>query len=223
MTVTSVKSEKLQFKLKVIESPNMPPSKIKDVPYTWEEVCSIVDSNHLEAFARSSDQTRRYVTFKQHLSQQKTTVFKHLLVNQLHWYNPKDNGGVPVDRINEIDDKNLVIKPTGEKLFEEPSDLCILYNHFPYYFEDDVVHLCIWSKIPIPADPESWCGDILSATRSQVEGLIRDIFVDALGMDRSNIRWFKNWEALQSVKAISHVHVLLKGISEAQLQKLHVQ
>ncbi|CAK7895276.1 N-acetylglucosamine-induced protein 1 [[Candida] anglica] len=221
MTTTTTQNA-IEFKLKVIHSPDMPPSKIKDDPYTWAQVRNIVGANELEKFARSSEQTRSYHAFKRQLKLDGNTVYKHLLVSQLEWYEPEYNNNIPASQIKDLDDSEIVIKAKGKELFEDESDLKTLYNHFPYYFESDVVHLCVWSKIPIPADPESEMGDISPKTRASIQEYLDQILVKGLGISKENFCWFKNWEALQSVKAISHIHVLVKGITKEQLDLLHV-
>lgn len=216
----NVSDLKTQFNLKIVHSPDMPPSKIKEAPYTWEQTRYIVELNELELFSRSAEQTQRYQEFKKGLKLRGITIFQYLLCHQLDWYKPEDNGNKSIEEIEY--DSQIVIKPEGSKLFENDNDLKVLYNHFPYYFGPDVVHLCIWSKIPITADPESPFGDILPETRAQVDLYIDRIIVKRFGILRENLVWFKNWESLQSVKAISHIHVIIRGITTEQLKELNV-
>lgn len=221
MSVTIVvKPCELNFNLKIVHSPGMPPSKIIEDPYTWSEVRGIVKSNKLENFARSKESTERYHRFKQELREKGITIFKYLLTHQLNWYNSEDNGGKSITEIE--DDSQIVIKLEGTTMFENDQDWKILFNHFPYHFEEDVTHLCIWSKVPIPADPNSPYGDISPQTRRQVDQFLDRIILLRLGIDSENMTWFKNWAALQSVKAISHIHVIIKGITKEQLGELHV-
>lgn len=217
MSLTVTTSTK--FNLRIIYSPDMPPSKMKDTPYTWAETKEIVNTNALEYFARSKQLTESYHNFKKDIKNRGITVFKHLLSHQLQWFDPKLNSNKD---ISEINDSDIVIKAEGSKLFENDNDLKVLYNHFPYFFEDDVVHLCIWSKIPIPADPNSPFGDISPETRMQIRDYLDRIISKRFGILFDNICFFKNWEALQSVKAISHVHVIIKGITKDQLKELNV-
>lgn len=221
MSVTiAVKPCELKFNLKIVHSPGMPPSKIIENPYTWPEVREIVKSNKLENFARSKESTERYHRFKQELREKGITIFKYLLTHQLNWYKPEDNAGKSITEIE--DDSQIVIQLEGTTMFENDQDWKILFNHFPYHFEEDVTHLCIWSKVPIPADPNSPFGDISPQTRRQVDQFLDRIILLRLGIDPENMTWFKNWAALQSVKAISHIHVIIKGITKEQLGELHV-
>lgn len=211
-----------QYKFTIVHSPGMPPSKIKDKPYEWQEVEDIVAANKLEKFARSLQQTENYHQFKRQLQKTHTTVFKHLLINELRWYDAKANGGMSWDDVvrESVPDESIVINPGSYKLFMNAADVKIVPNHFPYYFQADVVHLCVWSKLRIEPDASSEKGDISPKTREIIEKYVVKTFVHGLGMDRSDLVWFKNWEALQSVKSISHLHVLARGISHEQLQKV---
>lgn len=208
--------------IKVIHSSGMPPSKCIDRPYSWQEVVEIVENNRLERFARSQAKTQEYLKFKLDLQEKNTTVYKHLLFHQLRWYKPEDNGGLLAEEVvaQQVPDKEIVVRPSGKALFECEDDLMILPNHFPYYFEADVAHLCVWSKKSIDADPNSPIGDISPAMRGLIERYVIKTFVEGLGIPRENIVWFKNWLALQSVQAISHVHVVIKGITPEQLAKV---
>lgn len=200
----------------------MPPSKIINCPLKWEEVIEIVQSNELEKFARSRLLTENYLRFKNKLEEDGTTVFKHLVSTELKWYDPKDNNDLPWDAVvtSKMPDADIVIKPKGNRLFECEEDVCILPNHFPYYFEQDIVHLCVWTKVRIPSDVDSPIGDISTFTREIIEEYIQKTFMKYLDIDRSHLVWFRNWEALQSVKAISHVHVIVKGAPADKVSSL---
>ena len=42
-----------------------------------------------------------------------------------------------------------------------------------------------------------------------MEGFIETTFSAKAG--RKNVLWFRNWAALQSVRAVEHVHILVRG------------
>lgn len=189
----------------------MTASKYADHEFTWPEIQYIIRTNQLEVFARSKAQIEKYHSFKDTLHSKGTTVFKHLVVNSLHWCTAEEVAGIP--------DSQVTIAQSGAGLFQCASDLKIIRNDFPYYFADNITHLCVWSKRPIESDPESDIGDISEETRAVVETYIRDKFVDQLGIPREQLAWFRNWESLQSVKEISHIHVLIKDMSSEQLEQ----
>lgn len=199
--------------ISIIHSPDMPAaSKISQRPFTWTEVKEIVKHNELEVFARSAQTTEKYHAFKRQLSEANSTVFKHLVVNTLHWRTQ--------EQVDLIPDAEIVVPNSGSKLFTNASDLKVVQNDFPYYFEDDVAHLCVWTKKRIESDPNSALGDLSAASRALIEKYVTKTFVDGLGVPRENLVWFRNWEALQSVREISHVHVVVKGLTAEQYESV---
>lgn len=91
---------------------------------------------------------------------------------------------------------------------------------FLIIFEKQVTHLCIWTKFRIPADPTSPIGDISKKTRQIIEKYLTKTFVEKYGIEWSDILWFKNWESLQSVKRLSHIHVLIKGLDQEMIEDM---
>lgn len=209
MTSTLV-IQPVRIPLTVIHSPDMPSaSKISQRPYTWPEVRDIIKHNDLEAFARLDKQTESYLAFKKYLKEHNSTVFRHIVTHTLGWRRPEELEGVQ--------DNNITVAASGDPLFTNPDDLKIVRNDFPYFFEDDVTHLCVWTKRRIESDPKSLIGDLSQETRALIEQYVVQTFVQQLGIPRENLVWFRNWEALQSVKEISHVHVVIKGMTKEQL------
>lgn len=197
----------------VFHSPDMPAaSKISQRPYSWQEVRSIIQHNELEMFARSAETTEKYHNFKQRLHENHTTVFKHLVVSTLKWCTEED--------VAQSADADIVVPDSGSDLLTNASDLKVVQNDFPYYFEDDVTHLCVWTKKRIESDPSSALGDLSPATRARIEKYVTKTFVDGLGVARENLVWFRNWEALQSVREVSHVHVVVKGMNAKQYESV---
>jgi len=176
-------------------------SKIKaNAGFTWPEVHFIIATNRLELFARSSAQTKQYLEFKHELKELKVSILDHILNEELRW---------------KMED----LREEGE-IFAHESDIKILYNKFPYYFEEDVSHLCVWSKVRIPTDPNSDVGDISEETREQIRKYIENTFIKPLGITWDDVEWFKNWTSLQSVRSISHIHVLIKGGDKNKIEEM---
>jgi len=107
-------------------------------------------------------------------------------------------------------------KPASPIPFEDPSDYRVLVNDWPYGISPDVTHIVVWSRTPIPADPDS--GDMPPETRQAVASFVERYFVKKLGLGgEDRVMWFKNWVALQSVRALEHIHVLVKDVDPALL------
>lgn len=52
-----------------------------------------------------------------------------------------------------------------------------------------------------------------------IDAFVKRTFVERLEKEgipdaEDRVQWFKNWTALQSVRALEHVHVLLRDVSE---------
>lgn len=78
-------------------------------------------------------------------------------------------------------------------------------------------------------------GDVTAESRRVIEEFVAGTFVKDLEGElssderggkeeegeeaRSMVLWFKNWVALQSVRGVDHVHVLVKDAPEGLLEK----
>jgi hypothetical protein len=104
-------------------------------------------------------------------------------------------------------------------LFEHPDDYKIIRNDWPYGLAEGITHLVIWSKVRIPIDP----GTSLPTTEAAaaIETFLRRIFDKGLGADfDENVLWFKQKAEWQSVKALDHIHVMVRGVAESELDVL---
>jgi Protein of unknown function (DUF3605) len=95
-----------------------------------------------------------------------------------------------------------------------PDDYKILINDWPYGFTDEITHIVVWSKTPIATDEET--GDMTTESRKVLGDFVRRTFEERLG--EGNVLWFKNWVHLQSVRALEHFHVLVRGASVDDLE-----
>jgi hypothetical protein len=125
------------------------------------------------------------------------SITNYLLQHRLPWGSPpfKYNSPVP---------------------FEDPSDYKILMNDWPYGLTDDITHVVVWSKTPIPTDEKT--GDVTEESRRIIEEFVRRTFVERLNGDADRVMWFKNWVQLQSVRALEHVHVLVKDVKRTDIE-----
>lgn len=86
-------------------------------------------------------------------------------------------------------------------------DYNILYNDWPYGVDERIIHLVVWTKFELPADPTSDIGDMSLKTRTMVDDFVERVFVQTCG--KAKVIWFKNWSSLKSVHAVEHFHVML--------------
>ncbi len=55
-------------------------------------------------------------------------------------------------------------------------------------------------------------------SRRIIQEFVARTFVERLGGDSYRVMWFKNWVQLQSVRALEHVHVLVKDAKKEDLE-----
>ena len=89
-------------------------------------------------------------------------------------------------------------------------------NDWTYAVTEGIRHIVVWVKMPLPVDSE---GGLTAEGRALVEGFVKSEFRDKVGEreEGSMVQWFKNTTSLQSVRALEHVHVLVRGVGEEVL------
>lgn len=152
-------------------------------------------ANRLEVFKRRPSDLRRYMAWSRDINKQYGSMTNFLIQSKLPWGSP------PFSYISNIP-------------FDNPSDYKILVNDWPYAFTPDLTHVVVWSKTPIATDPTT--GDVTDQSRKIIEDFVEGAFIKRLGADR--VVWFKNWVALQSVRALEHIHVIVRDASEDDLR-----
>lgn len=107
--------------------------------------------------------------------------------------------------------------------FADPGDYKILRNDWPYGLAPGITHLVVWLRTPLPT---SEGGYLTAESRALVEDFVQKTFVERLAMSnagnldpKSQVLWFKNWGALQSIRALEHVHVLVRDVPEDILRE----
>jgi hypothetical protein len=104
-------------------------------------------------------------------------------------------------------------------LFNHPDDFKIIRNDWPYGVAKGITHLVIWSKVSIPIDPDTSLPTAEST--ATIENFLRQVFGKRLGTDfGEKLLWFKQKAEWQSVKSLDHIHVMVRGIAECEIDAL---
>lgn len=104
-------------------------------------------------------------------------------------------------------------KPASDVPFADPSDYRVLINDWPYGMTPNMTHIVVWSRTPIETDNVR--GDMTPESRKVVSDFIQRFFIDRLGPGGGDqVLWFKNWVALQSVRALEHIHVIVRDVEK---------
>lgn len=76
--------------------------------------------------------------------------------------------------------------------------------------------MVVWVKNYIAVKPEN--GDVTDESRAMIEDFVSRTFVARLEREfpdaKERVQWFKNWTALQSVRSLEHMHILVRGVPE---------
>lgn len=78
--------------------------------------------------------------------------------------------------------------------------------------------MVIWLKTPLPSEPTK--GALTEEGAAMIRRFVDERFVKGLGIGAEKVQWFKNWTILQSVRAVDHVHVLLKDVTAEEVDRV---
>ncbi|OAL38964.1 hypothetical protein AYO20_01715 [Fonsecaea nubica] len=157
--------------------------------FTWQQIEELVRTNNIHLFQRPSSQLRSYLAYVYHLKETYGSVLLYIQQHRVHW---------------------PTISRSGDPPFSNPSDYKILYNDWPYFVEQGIQHLVVWTKFPIDEVEET--GEVTPEAKMQIEEFIKRTFCEVKGgerIERERIVWFKNWKSLKSVHALEHFHIML--------------
>ncbi|KAL5614805.1 hypothetical protein BROUX41_004894 [Berkeleyomyces rouxiae] len=158
---------------------------------SWETLEKRIAQNDLDGLQRTPSELKRYVKWGQDTREVYGSVMEYLLQHRL----PAAWGRPPFTCVSEVP-------------FADSSDYCILTNEWPYALGEGIVHVVVWTRTPIETD--AIIGDMTPRSRAIVDAFVERTFRARVGA--KNVLWFKNWTALQSVRSLDHVHVLLRNV-----------
>ncbi|KAH7159994.1 hypothetical protein B0J13DRAFT_616785 [Dactylonectria estremocensis] len=169
--------------------------------HDWEDLKDIIAKNNLQVLKRKPSDLRRYMQWTAETKAHYGSMTRFLLVNRL----PKSWGSPP-------------FTPASTIPFEDASDYRILVNDWPYGLDPEIRHIVVWLRTTVPTDPET--GDMTPGSKALCENFVKKRFIDSLGPGgEDRVLWFKNWVALQSVRALEHIHVLVRNVDDNTLNQ----
>lgn len=172
---------------------------VKAIPRQLTNV--LIESNNLSVLKRVPSDLKRYIKWTAETKAQYGSMTQYLLANRL----PKSWGQPP-------------FTPESEVPFDNESDYKVLLNDWPYGLEPNITHIVVWTRTFIAADDDK--GDMTAESRALVGDFVKRYFVDSLGEGgEDKVLWFKNWVALQSVRALEHIHVLVSDVDDDMLER----
>lgn len=163
---------------------------------TW-----LAETNELAALKRKPSDLRRYIKWTAETKAEYGSMTKYIMTHRL----PQTWGDPPFTPVSNVP-------------FADPSDYRVLLNDWPYGLTPDVTHIVVWSRTLVPTDPET--GDMTPESRKTVAGFVDRYFARRLGPGGGErVLWFKNWVALQSVRTLEHIHVMVRDVDKATLEE----
>ncbi|GAB0139252.1 hypothetical protein EsDP_00007464 [Epichloe bromicola] len=169
--------------------------------HDWDDLKQVIETNNLSVLKRCPSDLRRYMTWTAETKAQYGSMMQYLLANRL----PRSWGQPP-------------FTPESPILFDKPSDYKVLLNDWPYGLERNITHIVVWTRTLIPTDNDK--GDMTPESRALVADFVKRYFVHPLGENgEQRVLWFKNWVALQSVRALEHIHVLVRDVDDDTLER----
>jgi hypothetical protein len=152
--------------------------------------------NNLSVLKRKPSDLKQYMAWTTEIKAQYGSVTNYLMTSRL----PKTWGSPP-------------FSPASSIPFDNESDYRVLINDWPYGLTPGIAHIVVWSRTGIDTDPKT--GNMTAESRQIVANFVKRYFVNKLGPEGdAKVLWFKNWVALQSVRALEHIHVMVKDTSE---------
>ncbi|KAK2752092.1 hypothetical protein FQN55_007980 [Onygenales sp. PD_40] len=171
------------------------------VYHDWADLKQIIASNSLEVFRRKPSDLIRYIAWTRDIKAQYGSITNYICQERLHW---QFRGTDPATHC-----RNAVP-------FADPNDYKILRNDWPYGVTPDVTHLVVWLKNSIPVNAEN--GDMTDESRALIDNFVSKTFTKRLEVmfpdAKDRVLWFKNWTALQSVRSVEHIHVLVRDVPD---------
>lgn len=190
--------------------------------------------NALDELKRRPSDLRRYIAWSSNTKATYGTITNYICQERLRWHEPERqaattedgarNGGVPAATTSATAtaDSRPVIPYKSPVPFADPEDYRILRNDWPYGLASGITHIVVWLKPPVAVRLED--GDLTDESRALIENFVQRTFGDRLKQvgfanPKENVMWFKNPVALQSVRALEHVHVLVRDVPEEVIEE----
>ncbi|KAJ5585573.1 uncharacterized protein N7459_005373 [Penicillium hispanicum] len=185
------------------------------VPHNWNELRDIIARNDLGALKRRPSDLRRYLAWSADTKAQYGSILNYICQNRLRW--PSGN---PIPSAAIAGGPTPLVAFKDPRPFAHPDDWRILRNDWPYGLGPGISHLVVWLRTPIAV--KSGEGHLTDESRALIDSFVQRTFVDRLAEDargrfsdpQSQVLWFKNWVGLQSVRALEHIHILVRDVPE---------
>lgn len=218
------------------DATDLPPVSPRPLPHEqvlpWSFLLNSVRTNTLGDLHRTPTQLTAYQNWLARIKLAYGNAANFILQRRLHWTPARyDEDGTPRFEV------------MNERPLSDSRDYKVLLNDWPYGLEEGIVHLCVWMKSRLDteqgSDAKGRRGMLSREAREVVDRWVEERFTRVVrdggkavdgeevvfdwernsngGGDGVRVLWFKNWIELQSVRGIDHIHVLIRGATEAMV------
>jgi Protein of unknown function (DUF3605) len=152
----------------------------------------------MASLRRTPTDMRNYLTWYHRTTETHRSVAEYVRKEKLKW--------------------DLPIEPASTMPFEDARDVKIIRNDWPYGLTPDITHMVVWSRARIPVTAED--GSPTEESTRLIERFIDRAFMRDIGAGADDkLLWFKQKSKFQSVGALEHIHVLVRGVDELLIEK----
>ncbi|PYH95276.1 hypothetical protein BO71DRAFT_398189 [Aspergillus ellipticus CBS 707.79] len=214
MTVTATPEEPPAFNLTEVDRQVLAQTDEEFILHDWDDLKSIIARNDLGILKRKPSDLIRYLAWSKQTKLEYGTITNYICQQRLGWHIPTSTTA-STGTGTVVTDSGPVFPFKNPVPFADPSDYKILRNDWPYGVSPGISHLVVWLRTPVPVKPEN--GDVTDESRALIEGFVQRTFGERLVGEKDagdRVLWFKNWTALQSVRSLEHIHVLLRDVPE---------
>uniref|UniRef100_A0A6V2MH38 Uncharacterized protein n=1 Tax=Ditylum brightwellii TaxID=49249 RepID=A0A6V2MH38_9STRA len=179
--------------------------KYRETPYTWDGVVDIIERKQdLSLLVRSAEQHRVYMAYSDALRREWKTMYDYILHSKFGFQKrivsstSKEGGAVSADAFDTEKIITWEAFPSLEEVVSSQTSLC--RNDFPYNFEDNIEHWCLWKL----------CGSVTPDEIDDAKQKLKN-----MGNVSKTLHWV-NPPHLQSLPGINHAHILClrKGVED---------
>ncbi|CUS24456.1 LAQU0S16e02124g1_1 [Lachancea quebecensis] len=164
---------------------------------SWDQILDLIASGELQDLKRTPRVAELYQQYRADLAEQHTTVVDAVIDRKLCW-----------DRreLAALDARLPTPEARAAAILSDPTLYKLLPNDFPYDFDPRVSHLVLWSKVRIPLYKHCGSREMVPAVYDKIQSFLQEK-LRPHGV--RHFTWFINYPHLQSVKAVSHIHILI--------------
>jgi len=185
----------------------------RDAPVTWTMLQSIITQERIPELGRSREILAKYAEHMSKVKQEYLSTKDYVLIRFLGFpfeevdasetepasknEQPRTNNDTPNIPSNAQLPSSKTTRKKRAVTDQPPQESVRLFpNDFPYYFENGIDHLILWSQKVLSSD--------------QIDSLLKPLLKKRYGDEKIEVLTFKNPVAMMSIREVPHIHVCVR-------------